>query len=182
MRGKKASAIVAAVLIMLAVIMTAGCGKLNTGGGANGSEHGADSEQGYCTVSIVCGTLVERGGISAQLREIIPENGIILEETEVEVSDGMSVFDVLLTVTRDNDIHMEFVETPIYGSKYIEGIANIYEFDGGELSGWMYAVNGEFPNVGCSSKEAAPGDVIEWIYTCDLGRDIGADDIKQASE
>ena len=39
----------------------------------------------------------------------------------------------------------------------------------------MYSVNGQFPNVGCSSYEVKSGDKIEWIYSCDLGRDIGKD-------
>ena len=63
--------------------------------------------------------------------------------------------------------------TPIYNSAYIEGIANLYEFDCGELSGWMYKVNGWFPNYGCSRYRLTEGDVVEWVYTCDLGNDVG---------
>jgi uncharacterized membrane-anchored protein len=56
---------------------------------------------------------------------------------------------------------------------YIQGINNIYEFDAGALSGWMYRVNGWFPNYGASRYVVQQGDVIEWVYTCDLGRDVG---------
>ena len=56
---------------------------------------------------------------------------------------------------------------------YIEGIHNLYEFDCGDLSGWMYKVNGWFPNYGCSRYQLKQGDVIEWVYTCDLGKDVG---------
>lgn len=38
----------------------------------------------------------------------------------------------------------------MYNSAYIEGINNLYEFDCGSLSGWMYKVNEWFPNYGCS--------------------------------
>ena len=68
---------------------------------------------------------------------------------------------------------MEFSVTPIYDSAYIEGIANLYEFDCGELSGWMYRVNGWFPNYGCSRYVLQDGDTVEWLYTCDLGEDVG---------
>ena len=68
---------------------------------------------------------------------------------------------------------MEFVNTPIYGSVYVEGIGNLYEFDAGELSGWMYRVNGEFPNFGCSKYILKNGDKVEFVYTCDLGKDVG---------
>ena len=37
----------------------------------------------------------------------------------------------------------------------------------------MYKVNGWFPNYGCSSYYLKDGDVIEWVYTCDLGKDVG---------
>ena len=73
----------------------------------------------------------------------------------------------------DGKLRMEFSMTPVYRSVYIEGIGNLYEFDGGPLSGWMYSVNGVFPNVGCSGCDLHDGDVIAWRYTCELGGDIG---------
>ena len=36
-------------------------------------------------------------------------------------------------------------------------------------------VNGEFPQYGCSRYELHDKDVIEWGYTCDLGRDVGCE-------
>jgi len=68
---------------------------------------------------------------------------------------------------------MEYTSNPMFNSVYIAGINNLYEFDCGELSGWMYRVNGWFPNYGCSAYTLKQGDVIEWLYTCDLGNDIG---------
>ncbi|GAA0377733.1 DUF4430 domain-containing protein [Caldalkalibacillus horti] len=105
--------------------------------------------------------------------EVLPEDGVIFEEQTVTFYEGESVFDVLLREMQEHKIHMEFVMTPIYNSHYIEGINNIYEFDCGELSGWMYKVNDWFPNYGASRYQLEPGDDIEWVYTCDLGRDIG---------
>ena len=61
--------------------------------------------------------------------------------------EGETVFHVLLRETKKNKIHFEFVNTPVYNSAYIEGIGNLYEFDCGELSGWMYCVNGWYPNL-----------------------------------
>ncbi|WP_276322049.1 DUF4430 domain-containing protein [Paenibacillus thalictri] len=82
---------------------------------------------------------------------------------------------MLLREMKKNKIHMEFVMTPIYNSNYVEGINNLYEFDCGELSGWMYKGNGWFPNCGSSRYSLKDKDVVEWIYNCDLGRDIGGD-------
>ncbi|MDR2957180.1 MAG: DUF4430 domain-containing protein [Coriobacteriales bacterium] len=101
--------------------------------------------------------------------------GTILTTQTVEFTDGETVFDVLYRVCRANGIHMSSRFTPIYYSAYIEGIDNLYEFDKGPLSGWMYRVNGWYPNYGCSKYVLQNNDNIEWCYTCDLGRDIGGE-------
>jgi len=127
-----------------------------------------------CTLSIRCDTVLENiSWLDKEKLEIIPENGIIYEEQTVTFYEGESVFNLLLRETKRNKIHMEFENTPIYNSAYIEGIGNLYEFDCGELSGWMYKVNGWFPNYGCSRYQLKPGDKVEWVYTCDLGIDVG---------
>ena len=86
---------------------------------------------------------------------------------------GETAFDLLQRLCRENGISMESSWSPLYKTAYIEGIANLYEFDCGKLSGWMYSVNGEFPNYGCSGYTLQDGDVICWVYTCDLGEDVG---------
>ena len=126
-----------------------------------------------CTLSISCETLVNNEALAEEKRSLVPSDGWLLQPAQCAFSDGESVFDVLYRAVRENKIHMEFSETPAYNSVYIEGIGNLYEFDGGPQSGWMYSVNGEFPNYGCSSVALKDGDVVEWVYTCDLGSDVG---------
>jgi len=127
-----------------------------------------------CTMSIRCDTILENiEWLDKEKVEIVPKDGVILAEKTVVFYEGESVFDVLLRETKSNKIHMEFVNVPIYNSAYIEAIGNLYEFDCGEISGWMYKVNGWFPNYGCSSYYLSDGDVIEWVYTCDYGEDVG---------
>ena len=106
-------------------------------------------------------------------RELVPEDGWILKPMTVTFYEGESVFNILQRTCKQQKIHMEFENTPIYNSAYIEGINNLYEFDVGNTSGWMYKVNGWFPNYGCSRYQLQNGDVIEWVYTCDLGDDVG---------
>ena len=126
-----------------------------------------------CTFSISCATVLDNmDKLDKSKKEIIPDDGWILEPVTVNFNEGESVFDVLKEVCKDNKIHLEFSFTPIYNSSYIEGINNLYEFDCGSLSGWMYEVNDWFPNYGCSRYEVKNGDVIEWQYTCNLGADI----------
>lgn len=130
-------------------------------------------EELVCTISISCKTVLSNmDSLKAEKVVCVPENGVVLEKKEVVFSEGETVFDILKRETRNAKIHMEFVETPAYKSAYIEGINNLYEFDCGELSGWMYRVNGESPNVGCSAYAVKNGDEIEWLYTCNMGRDL----------
>ena len=127
-----------------------------------------------CTISISCATILNNLDFcDPEKVELVPEDGWILEPITVTFYEGESVFNVLQRVCKQQRIHMEFVNTPIYNSAYIEGIHNLYEFDVGELSGWMYKVNEWFPNYGCSRYQLHDGDVICWVYTCDLGFDVG---------
>ena len=111
--------------------------------------------------------------LNANKHELVPEDGFIFPPTEVVVYEGESVFDVLQREMRANNIHMVSRWTPIFNSAYVEAINNLFEFDVGPLSGWMYSVNGWFPNFGSSIYILSSGDVIEWHYTVDLGRDLG---------
>ena len=127
-----------------------------------------------CTISISCATILDHmDWLDPEKVDLVPEDGWILEPTEVTFYEGESVFNVLQRTCKQQGIHMEFENTPMYNSAYIEGIHNLYEFDCGELSGWMYKVNEWFPNYGCSRYQLRDGDVICWEYTCDLGVDVG---------
>ena len=129
-----------------------------------------------CTFSIECSTIFHNlTNLNSDKRELIPSNGVILPPTTVTFFEGESVFDVLQRICKEKGIHLESSWTPIYNSAYIEGIHNLYEFDCGELSGWMYRINGWYPNYGCSRYQLADGEKVEWRYTCDLGKDVGCD-------
>lgn len=127
-----------------------------------------------CTLSVRCDTILNNiDWLDPEKVELVPKDGVIYATKTVTFYEGESVFNVLQREMKNAKIHMEFSNTPMYNSAYIEGIHNLYEFDCGELSGWMYKVNKWFPNYGCSRYVLKEGDVIEWVYTCDLGVDVG---------
>ncbi len=128
-----------------------------------------------CTLSVRCDTILDNTDkLSAEKINIVPDDGIVFPETEVEFSDGESAFDVLRRELKNSNIHMEFQKTAA-NTVYVEGIANIYQFDCGELSGWTYSVNDKVPNYGCSDYKLQDGDDLKFLYTCDMGTDVGAD-------
>lgn len=126
-----------------------------------------------CYLTIECKTILNNmENLTPGKESLVPSDGYILKKTQVTFTEGENVFDVLLRVTRDMGIHMEYEYTPGFGSHYIEGINNLYEFDCGAGSGWMYYVNSYKPNYGVSKYTLKDGDNIEFRYTCDLGFDL----------
>lgn len=131
-------------------------------------------KQSTCTFVIECKTILNNmDSLKSNKKEFLPADGVILKKTTVTFEDGETVFDVLKRVCKENNIQMESSYTPGYDNYYIEGINQIYEKDCGTKSGWMYCVNGTFPNYGCSDYKLKNGDEIKFLYTCDLGADIG---------
>ena len=156
---------IACLLLCLLLLLCTACGGRTQN----------DTGDLHCTVRIECSTvLAHMDDLKSGKAELIPSDGVLLPETAVAFSEGDTVFDVLQRVCRAQGIHMESNWTPAYNSAYIEGIGNLYEFDCGNLSGWMYSVNGVWPDYGCSSCTLHDGDTVVWSYTCDLGRDVGA--------
>lgn len=118
------------------------------------------------TMSIRCDTITGREKVNAY----VPDDGVILPETEFTISQGDTAYDVLLQASKQYEIAVD--NHGAQGAAYIAGIHYLYEFDYGDLSGWMYRVNGAFPDVGCQSCYLDDGDVIEWLYTTNIGKDL----------
>ncbi|MGN0594559.1 MAG: DUF4430 domain-containing protein [Hominimerdicola sp.] len=131
----------------------------------NNADKAKENSIGTVTITIRCDTIIGKSN-----KEYIPEDGIILEVSEIEIEEGETVYDVLSEITAKKKIHIE--TTGNSDSIYVQGISNIYEFDFGDLSGWIYCVNGEKASVSCSDYKLSDGDEIEWLYTCKLGEDI----------
>ena len=145
--------------------------------GGNEALKPAEPENVTVTVEIRCDALSEHMEYleNESIRGYIPSDGVILAKTSYSGTTENTVFDALSTVCRNNDIQLDFEYTPVYESSYIKAIGFLYEFDAGPASGWMFSVNGWYPNYGCSNYYLRDGDVIVWRYSCrGYGSDIGA--------
>ncbi len=121
-----------------------------------------------CTISVDCKNIYENiTDFPEEKRSLLPLDGYILPPIQIEFNEGESVFDVLKRELMKRKIHFEF-STAAYNSAYIEGINNIYEFDCGELSGWIYSVNGIIPQYSCSEYKLKNQDVVKFTYSCTL--------------
>ena len=144
--------------------------------GASSSQEAEPEEASTaCRISIVCSTVLDHLDWLAEGKaDILPAGGVFLPATDVEPEEGETAFSLLQRVTRERGIPMEASFTPGTGSAYVEGIGNLYEFDCGQRSGWLYLVNGVSPGYSASEYTLKPGDRVEWVYTCDMGQDVGA--------
>lgn len=105
---------------------------------------------------------------------VISSSEVSLPPTEMEIKDGDSVLSALIAITKKHKVQMDY-RGGQGASAYIEGIDNVYEFDRGQGSGWMYRVNGVFPDRGAGAIQLQDGDRVEWLYTTNLGDDLNAE-------
>ena len=128
----------------------------------SGTDAVRENAVGTVTIEIRCDTVAGRGDPG-----YIPADGTILGKTEFDITEGETVYDILTRAARKYNIQMQ-----ADANGYISGIGYLYEFDFGDLSGWIYHVNGDTPFMMCSEYRLSDGDRIEWLYTCDLGNDL----------
>lgn len=124
---------------------------------------------GKVSMTIRCDTIADRQ--DSEYAEHIPEDGVILETTDFEFVEGDSVYTILTDAARTFGIQTDS-RGGFTGMVYVAGINYLYEFQFGDLSGWIYHVNGVAPSVGCGEYIVQDGDRIEWLYTLEVGNDL----------
>ena len=124
---------------------------------------------GSVTLTIRCDTVLGKDGTAH-----LPQDGVMLPVTTFVIEDGETVFDILSQAAAAYGLRVQNTGVTANSSAlaYISGINDLHEFDFGDLSGWVYRVNGERPSVGCGEYKLHDGDVIEFLYSCELGEDI----------
>ena len=74
------------------------------------------------------------------------------------VDKGTSVYTVLTQLASQNGLSVS-------GTKiYVKGIGDLFEKQHGSLSGWMYSVNGVYPNKSCGYYYLENNDSVVWRY------------------
>ncbi len=93
-----------------------------------------------------------------------PQNGVVFADN-VFLDGGESVFDLLLKITKSQQINLDYNES--FGSVYIKGINYLNEFDGGANSGWMYTVNGQSAGDSINKYALSDGDIVKITFVSD---------------
>lgn len=96
--------------------------------------------------------------IPAEKAELLPEDGILLDK-DVTYTPGETVFRLMIRTLQKEKLHFDADPT-----NYFKAIGNLYAGDCGEMSGWLYTVNGESPTVGAAEYVLNEGDVVRFYY------------------
>jgi hypothetical protein len=134
---------------------------------ASPSSQAPEAKELTCSITVSCSDiLTHKERFTQEQLEFIPANGIILQENNISFQAGETVFQVLLRETKRLKIPMDHAASPATQTEYVKGIGGIYEKEYGASSGWLFAVNGKQPAVGCNSYKLKDGDKIQWIFSC----------------
>lgn len=91
------------------------------------------------------------------------DRGTIVAPTKVSFNDGDTIYDIILSTAKKHGIVIDSRGSG--ATAYIEGIDNIYEFDYGPKSGWVFEQNGVSLTKSIGVTKIKDGDRIECIYT-----------------
>lgn len=147
-------------------------GSSNSGNGNSGNNSQNTRPAGRiisCTIEIRCDNATARkDSITNQgIRDSIPDDGTILEVTTYTGNEGFTVYDVLAAVTAAHNPVIPIVANA--DRSYVSSINNLSEKNVGPTSGWTYRVNGVLPMMAANQYKVKDGDVIKWIYVCQMG-------------
>ena len=99
----------------------------------------------------------------AKLTELLHKK----EEEQEKKNTILIVVAVLAAVTAMHDPVIPIVANS--DKSYVSSINNLSEKNVGPQSGWTYRVNGVLPMMAANQYTVKDGDVIKWIYVCQLG-------------
>ena len=135
------------------VLGVAGCTQTTAGtGSAAGSA--ATAEKGSAAA------VAEDGQILVTVKvDSSAADGSVSFDQEVAVDEGATAYDAL--VATGLSVNASDSE---YGM-YVEGIDGLAAGDHGDMSGWMFDINGEMAEESCDKIELADGDTVNWIYS-----------------
>ncbi|MCM3726905.1 DUF4430 domain-containing protein [Neobacillus cucumis] len=91
------------------------------------------------------------------------DRGTILSASKIIIEDGYTIFDVVKQAAKAKGIVVD--STGSGATAYIEGIDNIYEFDYGAKSGWVFKHNGASITKSIGVIKVKAGDQIACYYT-----------------
>ena len=118
-----------------------------------------DPETITVTVSVLCTLAVGNPNLNPGVT--VPSDGVMVSGLSLELTPGQTAFDAL----SQTGLALDYTGSPSRKNVYLRGIGGLYEKDCGPSSGWVFSVNGAYPNTGCSNVALNDGDVVSFQFT-----------------
>ena len=91
--------------------------------------------------------------------------------SQIVLENEVTAFEAFKYYCENNSIQIGYTGSGQF--IYVSSINGIKEKSEGPSSGWMYKVNGTFPNVSAGKYKLSSNDTLEWVFTKDGGKDVG---------
>ncbi len=118
-----------------------------------------------CYVTVECTKILSNmNKLKAGHEDYVPPDGYIISSKKVSVKNGSSAYDAVKNACSQCNVTINATNSA-YGV-YVAGFNNIDEKDCGNMSGWLYSVNGVMPSKSCGKYILSNGDSIVFSYTC----------------
>ena len=96
-----------------------------------------------------------------------------------EVKINSTVWDLMQQIQNASNSKVKFLARDSQYGTYVEGVTydrtTLREFDNGNLSGWMYTLNGKHPEVGVAAQFLSDRDTVVFHYTDDYTKEEGSE-------
>lgn len=165
MSGKQIRNIIIALVLLVILLVEPFWGSIKGAITGEDAQTGATTEvaQITCTVAVTCQSVWEHlDRVTAQVLDGLPEDGQLLPETEVTVSQGATVLEALQAAARAAGLSVGTAD----GSDTVERIGDLANGDAGEGSGWTCTCNGAAIPEPVAVQTVAQGDQVVWSYGC----------------
>lgn len=110
-------------------------------------------------ISVLCTLAVGNPNLNPGIT--LPEDGVMFSEHSVKLKPGQTAFDAL----QQTGLTLDYSGSPSRKNVYLRGVGGLYERDCGPASGWVFSINGKYPNMGCSNVVLNDGDSISFQFT-----------------
>ena len=145
------------LVLMLAAAFFAGCG--------------APAEDAALKVKVTVSfqAAVDAGYDNAKA---ISETGVLVDGVEIGLPEGATAYDAVKSAC--DAAKAPVVKNGEGEALYIESVSSLSAGDCGDLSGWLFNINGKYGSEGINAAKVADGDAVNLLYTVNMGEDIGA--------
>lgn len=165
--------IISILIIVMAVIMCASfvaCGK-----NVDGKPVVGNVELSIMVTDILAN--YDKLPVKLQDEKFVPKDGAIVAKKSFGFAENETVFDLLKRVAKKQKVTIDYSTPLVAETAYIKGINSIYEKDCGDMSGWLFKVNGVLPNFAMGGVKLVDKDVVLIYYTCDMMKEFGSFDM-----